>query len=87
MAWEQVFQQPISEWKNVLFNSFESTVFAKFPIIAEAKEWLHRHGAQFALMSGSGATVFGIFEAGTVLPPLPTHFNKVFCSERIHLSR
>lgn len=87
IEWEQALQQPVTEWKNLLFNSFESTVFGKYPVIGEAKNWLYSHGAQFALMSGSGATVFGIFEAGKELPPLPDHLTKVYCSERIHLNR
>jgi len=43
-------------------NDFEKTVFAAFPEIADVKANLLELGALEALMSGSGASVFGIFE-------------------------
>ena len=43
-------------------NDFEKTVFAAFPEIANVKARLVELGAVMALMSGSGASVFGIFE-------------------------
>lgn len=50
-------------WKGRLENDFEASVFRKFPVIAEVKEDLYKRGAVYASMSGSGAAVFGIFEA------------------------
>lgn len=44
-----------------LYNDFEIAVFAKHPVISEVKQVLLAFGAQNALMSGSGSTVFGIF--------------------------
>ena len=54
--------RPIEEWKELIVNDFEETVFAKHPRIAEIKEWMYGHGAIYAAMSGSGATVYGVFE-------------------------
>ncbi len=45
-----------------LKNDFEKTVFAAFPEIERAKSRLLGFGARQALMSGSGASVFGIFD-------------------------
>jgi 4-diphosphocytidyl-2-C-methyl-D-erythritol kinase len=45
-----------------LKNDFEKTVFAEFPEIERAKKRLIELGAKFAQMSGSGASVFGIFD-------------------------
>jgi 4-diphosphocytidyl-2-C-methyl-D-erythritol kinase len=42
-------------------NDFEDIVFAEFPVIKRIKEDLYSQGAQFALMSGTGSTVYGIF--------------------------
>jgi 4-diphosphocytidyl-2-C-methyl-D-erythritol kinase len=53
--------KPISEWKSYLKNDFEDSVFEKYPIIAKVKQELYNHGATYASMSGSGSTVFGIF--------------------------
>ena len=45
-----------------LKNDFEKTIFARFPEIGRAKDRLLELGAENALMSGSGASVFGIFD-------------------------
>lgn len=57
-----IVQSPINEWKNKLTNDFETSVFKKYPIIKEIKEKLYASGAIYASMSGSGASVFGIFK-------------------------
>lgn len=46
-----------------LENDLEEVVAKAYPDIAVIKEWLLRNGAVGALMTGSGPTVFGIFEA------------------------
>jgi 4-diphosphocytidyl-2-C-methyl-D-erythritol kinase len=43
-------------------NDLEATVTAAHPEIAEVKRHLLSSGARHALMSGSGATVFGVFD-------------------------
>lgn len=43
-------------------NILETVTAVKYPVIEEIKEMLCRQGALNALMSGSGPTVFGIFE-------------------------
>ncbi len=53
---------PLNEWKNNLLNDFEQSVFPKHPILAELKEDLYKSGAIYASMSGSGSTIYGIFE-------------------------
>ncbi|MFT3935219.1 MAG: 4-(cytidine 5'-diphospho)-2-C-methyl-D-erythritol kinase [Chitinophagaceae bacterium] len=55
--------QPVNKWKHLLFNDFEQPVFEQFPAIAQAKENLYQLGAVYAAMSGSGSTVFGLFNA------------------------
>lgn len=45
----------------VNFNAFEESVFPKHPLVAEMKAKFLELGAKTALMSGSGASVFGIF--------------------------
>ena len=42
-------------------NDFEPVVFKKFPTLREIKEKLLDSGAEHAAMSGSGASLFGIF--------------------------
>ncbi|MDO5759598.1 MAG: 4-(cytidine 5'-diphospho)-2-C-methyl-D-erythritol kinase [Bacteroidota bacterium] len=52
----------IREWKNYVRNDFEQGLFEKHPILLQIKQMLYDMGAMYAQMSGSGATVFGIFE-------------------------
>jgi 4-diphosphocytidyl-2-C-methyl-D-erythritol kinase len=59
----EVLKMPVSEWKSYLFNDFEKSVFAKYPAIEEIKMKLYSQGALYASMSGSGSSVFGIFES------------------------
>ncbi|MDR0744073.1 MAG: 4-(cytidine 5'-diphospho)-2-C-methyl-D-erythritol kinase [Tannerella sp.] len=52
---------PVPEWKNVLVNDFEQSVFNKYPVIGEIKDKLYALGADYASMSGSGSAIFGLF--------------------------
>ena len=52
---------PVAEWKTLVKNDFEQSVFQHHPKIKVVKEALYRQGAIYAAMSGSGASVFGIF--------------------------
>ncbi len=45
-----------------LCNDLETVVLPRYPVIAAIKKALMENGAQGALMSGSGACVFGLFE-------------------------
>jgi 4-diphosphocytidyl-2-C-methyl-D-erythritol kinase len=42
-------------------NDFEAPVFAAHGMLREIKRSLQAHEAEIALLSGSGATVFGVF--------------------------
>ena len=53
--------RPVSEWKDCVFNDFEPSVFAKYPLLAEIKQKLYDLGAEYAAMTGSGSTIYGIF--------------------------
>lgn len=55
-------KRPITEWKELIVNDFEETVFRSHPRLAQLKEAFYNSGALYAAMSGSGATVYGIFD-------------------------
>lgn len=51
----------VVEWKLGVKNDFESSVFSSFPTIQKLKDQLYAEGAEYASMTGSGSTVFGLF--------------------------
>lgn len=59
---EEIIKRPVAEWQGVLVNDFEESVFKAHPQLAEIKQWLIDKGAIYAAMSGSGSTIFGIFD-------------------------
>lgn len=59
---EAILRGPVSDWKTQLVNDFEASVFAQYPILADLKQDLYAAGAVYAAMSGSGSTLFGLFE-------------------------
>lgn len=61
-----IINLPISEWKNELINDFEAPVFKQFPAIQQIKETLYSKGAEYASMTGTGSTVFGIFRSSLI---------------------
>ncbi|HLP04942.1 MAG TPA: 4-(cytidine 5'-diphospho)-2-C-methyl-D-erythritol kinase [Paludibacter sp.] len=58
----ELVRRPVSEWRGLINNDFEKSVFAKFPAIGSIKNQLYDLGAVYASMSGSGSSVYGIFE-------------------------
>jgi 4-diphosphocytidyl-2-C-methyl-D-erythritol kinase len=59
---KEIIQQPIETWKNELVNDFEKTVFNQHSEIEAIKKKLYDGGALYASMSGTGSTVYAIFE-------------------------
>jgi 4-diphosphocytidyl-2-C-methyl-D-erythritol kinase len=71
----EIIRLPIKEWKRLMTNDFEQSIFGKYPDLAAIKQSLYQAGAVYASMSGSGSSVFGLFEepvskeALTLIPP------------------
>lgn len=49
-------------WSNELKNDFEAAIFQKNPSIKLIKEELYQEGAIYVSMTGSGSTMYGLFE-------------------------
>ncbi|MDR3118108.1 MAG: 4-(cytidine 5'-diphospho)-2-C-methyl-D-erythritol kinase [Mediterranea sp.] len=62
--------RPVGEWPNLITNDFEESIFPQYPEIGEIKEMLYRQGALYASMSGSGSSVFGLFDKQDPAPVL-----------------
>lgn len=52
-----------SDWLPALHNDLEPSVFARHPLLAEIRQRLKAAGARGVLMSGSGSTVFALFDS------------------------
>jgi len=70
-------EKPIQEWKMEVFNDFENSLYPKFPELEKIKGELYDQGALYASLSGSGSTLYGIFEREKTLPDLENK-NEVF---------
>ncbi len=57
----EILARPVTEWKDFLVNDFETTVFTKFPRLAEIKQSLYEGGAVYAAMSGSGSALYALY--------------------------
>jgi 4-diphosphocytidyl-2-C-methyl-D-erythritol kinase len=69
--------EPIQEWRRFIKNDFEESVFKNHAIIRGVKATLYEAGAIYVSMSGSGASVFGIFNEKPDLSALEED-NQVF---------
>jgi 4-diphosphocytidyl-2-C-methyl-D-erythritol kinase len=72
---DSITKQPVETWKDQLINDFEQTVFPNYPALATIKEQLYDAGAIYASMTGTGSTVYGIFNE---LPDLEGVFNQEY---------
>lgn len=52
---------PVETWRDTVVNDFEEAVFAHHPRLAAIKQTLYDMGAVYAAMSGSGSTIYGLF--------------------------
>jgi 4-diphosphocytidyl-2-C-methyl-D-erythritol kinase len=64
---KELIKLPIEQWQGKVTNDFEHHILKNHPVIRGVKNSLLEAGALFALMSGSGASVYGIFKEATDL--------------------
>ena len=65
-------------------NDFESVVFPTYPEIGVIKSELIALGAKFASLSGSGSTVFGIFDDNAKINKAFSHFSPMHKTHIAH---
>ncbi|MCX7952953.1 MAG: 4-(cytidine 5'-diphospho)-2-C-methyl-D-erythritol kinase [Deltaproteobacteria bacterium] len=59
---EEIICLPVSTWRDQLQNDFENVIFQRYPSLERIKNSLYENGATYASMSGTGSSVYGIFE-------------------------
>lgn len=77
---EECLNLPMQKWKDLFKNDFERSVFKQYPQLATLKNALYKMGAVYASMSGSGASIFGLFEQK---PESNTAFDACFRFEAV----
>ncbi|RFS15134.1 4-(cytidine 5'-diphospho)-2-C-methyl-D-erythritol kinase [Emticicia sp. C21] len=60
---KEALKLPLNKWDGLVKNDFEENLLWKYPTIADIKKILYKQGALYASMTGSGSTLYGIFEA------------------------
>ena len=58
----EILAMPVEQWKGLLSNDFENTVFKAHPELERIKHSLYDSGAVYASMSGSGSSLFALYE-------------------------
>jgi 4-diphosphocytidyl-2-C-methyl-D-erythritol kinase len=75
---KELIKKPVKEWKNLIKNDFEYSLFSKYPQLSELKQKLYDLGAVYASMSGSGSAIYGLF---THKPTIKNNFVNMFVWE------
>ncbi len=73
-----IISNNINILKEYLKNDFENAVTLKHPMIKEIKNELEGHGADFSQMTGSGSTVFGIFNDRNIAEKAEAYFRSKY---------
>ncbi len=74
---KDLIKDDITKWRSTIINDFEPGIIKRYPEIGDIKGSLYQSGAIYASMSGSGSSVYGIFESALKLPELEVG-NRVF---------
>lgn len=69
-----IIQLPLDSWRDKLKNDFEPSVFSSHPELADIKAKIYDLGAIYASMSGSGSSLFGIFDSANMAENAKTAF-------------
>lgn len=75
----EIAKLPVEQWKGLMKNDFEKSVFAAHPSMERIKEQLYEIGAVYASMSGSGSSFFGIFKEEQDIEKIKAQFTGMFC--------
>ncbi|MCC5914670.1 MAG: 4-(cytidine 5'-diphospho)-2-C-methyl-D-erythritol kinase [Balneolaceae bacterium] len=72
-----LLEEEIDQWPYLLRNDLEASVIPRNELIGNIKDQLTDFGAAYAAMSGSGSTVFGIFDQDFVAINAYESFHKL----------
>ena len=79
-------EQDLSKVASSMGNVLESVTIEKYPIIETIKDAMKEAGALNAMMSGSGPTVFGIFDNRKVAKDAWYKLRNMDCAKQVYLA-
>lgn len=65
---KELIKEPLSRWEELIKNDFETSVFCRYPQLGSLKQELYNNGAAYASLSGSGSSLYGVFNEQPTLP-------------------
>ncbi|MCB0761130.1 MAG: 4-(cytidine 5'-diphospho)-2-C-methyl-D-erythritol kinase [Flavobacteriales bacterium] len=66
----ELIQLPREQWKHHIANDFEQTIFPLHTELSVIKQWLYDCGAFYASLTGTGSSIYGLFDhLPEVTPP------------------
>jgi 4-diphosphocytidyl-2-C-methyl-D-erythritol kinase len=69
-----LYNKPVNVWSNSVINDFEESVFIEHPAIQNIKQLFYNAGAEYASLSGSGSSVYGLFKKEVPVFNLPEEY-------------
>lgn len=72
-SWDALNGTPIQHWDQIIGNDFERGVCAHHPRVKKLLQQLKDGGASYCQMTGSGSTVFGVFDSEVQARRLQQH--------------
>lgn len=58
----ELLKSPVEQWRDFVINDFEKNLFKNHSVLPQIKKKLYEIGSQYASMSGSGSTLYAIFD-------------------------
>ena len=77
--WAALANKPASAWSNHMQNDFQAGACERHPQVAALLDALGRAGASYVQMTGSGSTVFGVFEEETTARQAAAEVQANYC--------
>jgi 4-diphosphocytidyl-2-C-methyl-D-erythritol kinase len=72
----EAISAPLSTWRDTITNDFEAAAFEWHPMLKQLKQQLYESRAEFALMSGSGSSLFGVYTDSEIVEKAVKEFQK-----------
>ena len=79
--WAALAREPASEWNDRIQNDFEAGACARHPEVAALLNALGHTGAVYVQMTGSGSTLFGVFEEETTARQAAAKVQANYCGQ------